>query len=130
MFEEKVKISGALRSKVVVEVNDNKPKRDKKTLARYDIEQNVFDKHDAIADNAKMISLILTVVSRIYDVLPDSEKDNIDSNERALIEYALDKFKITDTRADKLFATEGTALVDKLMDRQADIANILEEKGV
>ena len=119
-----MKIRGALRTPAVTEVPDTELKVDKKSKHRLAIQEQVFDNADSIADNAKIASLLLTVISRIYDIIPSSQKDNLDQNDRDMIEYTFNKFANTNTRADIQFATEGLALVDRLLDRQAAICAI------
>lgn len=126
MYKQTTKINGALRSNAVTEVLDQEPKADKKSLSRLQIQEEVFDNSDSIADNAKMISLMMTLVSRIYDVLDDTQKDNLSTDDRNLIEYTFNKFSNTNTRADVQFASEGITLIDKLLDRQASIGNIVK----
>ena len=41
--------------KALVEEFDTRPKSDKKTKIRKEIQESIFDDRDAIADNAKMI---------------------------------------------------------------------------
>lgn len=126
MYKQTTKINGALRSNAVTEVLDQEPKADKKSLSRLQIQEEVFDNSDSIADNAKMISLMMTLVSRIYNVLDDTQKDNLSTDDRNLIEYTFNKFSNTNTRADVQFASEGITLIDKLLDRQASIGNIVK----
>jgi len=121
------KQKGMLVTKAVKAVMDDTPKTDKKYRVRKEINEKVFDLDDSVADNSKMISLLTTVLSRIYDVLPDTEKDNLNADDRAMIEYMFSKFKTTNTRADVQFATEGVSLIDKLLDRQADIGTIVQQ---
>jgi hypothetical protein len=97
----------------------------KKGQWRYQIHKEVFDLYDSVADNAKMISLLFTLLSRIWDALPDDIKSNISDEDRQIIEYAFEKFHNIKTRADIQFQEEGTKLIDKLMDRQAKIGEIV-----
>lgn len=98
-----------------------------KTKAREAIEREVFDDKDAIADNGKMISLMMTMMSRLYDVMDETNKSALDPADRALIEYTFEKFKLTDTRADVQFAEEGgIETVDKLLERQGRIGEIVK----
>ena len=99
----------------------------KKAKYRVIIEKEVFDIYDSVADNAKMISLIFSLLYRIYDALPNDIKNSINEKDRQIIEYAFEKFKSIKTRADVQFQTEGLKLIDKLMDRQYRIAKIIEE---
>ena len=98
----------------------------KKARARKAINEQVFDNEDSIADNAKMISLMLTMMSRLYGAMSDETKAKLDSDDRALIEYTMSKFASTNTRADMQFASDGAVpTIDKLLDRQAKIGEIV-----
>jgi len=116
---------GMLVRNVVKKTFEETVSADKKDFIRKDIEKDVFDTEDAIADNAKMLSLLTTIVSRMYDVLDDTQKDALGADDRSMIEYTFKKFKTTNTRADVQFATEGITLVDKLLDRQGQIGSII-----
>ena len=127
-YEEVIIRKGGLISKGIKKVPDAEtiPTRDKKIVARKEIEENVFDLEDSVADNAKMLSLLITVISRIYSALSDDTKDNLSDTDRDVIEYTFDKFANTETRADVQFAKEGPLMIDKLMSRQAEIGAIVK----
>ena len=125
MLKAKTIKRGALLSKGVQEVQDSEIKRSKKDLSRLDIQDTVFDNADSIADNAKMISLLLTTISRMYDIMEDTQKDKLSTDDRNMIEYTFSKFASTNTRADIQFATEGVTFIDKLLNRQAQIGAII-----
>ena len=120
------KQEGMLAKKAVRKTYDTEESTDKKAFIREAIQKEVFDEQDAIADNAKMISLLTTVMSRLYDILPAADKDNLAANDRAVIEQVFTKFKTTETRADVQFAIEGPTLIDKLLNRQGAIGNIIK----
>ena len=94
---------------------------------RYRIHQEVFDLYDSVADNAKMISLLFSVLTRIWQALPDDIKSNISEEDKTVIDYAINKFKNTTTRADQEFSIQGEEFINKLMERQAKIAEIIQE---
>jgi len=96
-----------------------------KLNARNMIDVQVFDTKDSIADNAKMISLLFNMISKIYDALPTDIKDTISDTEKDMIEYTLSKFNAIQTRADVQLSTEGNALIDKLMNRQELVETVL-----
>ncbi len=99
---------------------------DSKTKARYQIQENVFDIKDSIADNAKMISLVLSVMKRMWETTPQAQKDLMSTEDLALINSTFDLFASTTTHADNLFAGEGFALVERLMQRQQQVGDILK----
>jgi len=123
-YVETKKHNGMLVEKAVKKVLDDEPKSDKKSLVRKAIQDEVFDAEDSIADNAKMISLLLTMISRMYDALPATTKNNI--VDKTTIDYVLTKFANVQTRADVQFAQEGSSLIDKLLDRQATIGHLVK----
>jgi len=126
-YKDTVQTNGMLVKKAVVPYLDTTPSIDKKMKTRKEINENVFDLDDSVADNSKMISLLTTIISRMYDTFSDEQKDLMDSADREMIEYTFAKFKDTNTRADVQFATEGIGLVDKLLDRQGQIGTIVKD---
>ena len=122
-YTHKMEIKGALRTPIVVETPV--ALKGKKYFKRKEINETVFDEADSIADNAKMISLMFSVVSRIWEAMPQEQKDTLDQNDVAIIDETIQKFKDTTTWADRLFEEEGTDLVDRLFERQEQIGNIL-----
>jgi len=101
------------------------PKYIKKLIAAREIEYHVRNKDDTIADLAKMVSLLLSMVSSIYGTLSTTQKGKIPAAERAIIDYATTTFAAIQTRADRQLATEGTTLIDKLFGREVEIADIV-----
>jgi len=100
----------------------------KKGKMRYRVNNEVFDIHDSVADNAKMISLIFALLSRIWEeAIPNEIKDKMDKETREMIEYAFNKYHSIQTRADVEFLINGKELIDKLMDRQDKIGKLFKE---
>lgn len=98
-----------------------------KKLIAYERDMTVRNVEDTLADLAKMNSLLFSVVSKIYEILPSEQIDNIPADEKTIIEYALESFKNINTRADLQLAEEGEVLIDKLMNRESEIAKIVTE---
>ena len=94
--------------------------------ARFKIHHQVFDIYDSVADNAKLISFLFSIITRVWDVLPEDIKSNINEDDREIIEYILSKFKKIKTRADVQFQQEGTKLIDRLFQRQEKIAELVK----
>ena len=69
----------------------------------------------------KWLVFIITLTSRIDDILPQEQKALLTADDKILIEYIFDKFKLTNTRADIQLQEEGVSLIDKLLDRQTKI---------
>jgi len=81
---------------------------------------------DSIADLAKMNSLLFSCISAMYSAMTDTAKGKIDDRTKEIIDYSVEKFKETTTRADNQLMKEGTHLIDKLFDREAKIADIID----
>ena len=113
--------------KIVAEEKPSITAIGRKAKWRYRIEKEVFDIYDSVADNAKMISLIFSLMYRLYNALPEEIKQKLDPRDRQIIEYAFEKYRSIKTRADVQFQQEGVKMIDKLMDRQNKIARIIEE---
>ena len=127
MIQETIKeVTPYLFKKGYTEVLDTSVQTNKKAEARYKIEKEVFDEKDSLADTAKWLSLLTTLVSTMYDTFTETQKAKIPTEQRALIEYTFTKFKATNTRGDVQFAQEGTSMVDKLLARQAQIGALVK----
>ncbi len=128
MLKKIIKKVGMLHSVIYKNTIDDTDKKDTKTKIRYEIENEVFDELDSIADNAKMISLLMSTISRMYEIMDDVNKDKLTPESRYVIEHTFAKFKTTDTRADVMVEKEGVTSIDKLLDRQGNIGTIIKEK--
>lgn len=127
MYQEaKVEIQNNMFNKGVKQVLDDTVKTDKKSQVRYRIENEVFDLEDSVADNAKMISLLITLVSRMYDTYTTTQKNRLSTADRQLIEYTFGVFANTETRGDVQFTQEGSAMIDKILTRQASVGVIVK----
>lgn len=122
--QRNVEVKKSMFKKGVEEVLDA-PRTDRKALQRLEIQEQVFDNSDSIADNAKMISLLISVIRRMYEVMPEEQKALLVTEDRTMIEYTFEQFALIQTRADVQFATEGLALIDKLLGRQGQIGTIV-----
>lgn len=116
---------GTLFTKKVVEVQ-SEPSATKKDFVRLKIQNEVFDDKDSLADTTKWVSLLTTLVSLMYDTFTETQKARLPEEHRSLIEYTFAKFKVTNTRADVQFATEGISMVDKILDRQKAVGDIVK----
>ncbi len=122
--QEMVSNDGVVFNKKVIEL-PSAPSSSKKAFQRLAIENEVFDIHDSLADTTKWLSLLSSVVARIYAILPESQKSQIPAQERAVIEYAIQKFNNSTTRADTQFAQEGNQMIDKIFDRQTQLSQVI-----
>lgn len=102
------------------------PSAGKKDEIRYKIETEVFDIHDSLADTTKWVSLLTTLTSRLYNILPEEQKALLSLTDRSLIETVFTKFSEVNTRCDVQFSQEGISLVDKLLERQAKLGEIIK----
>jgi hypothetical protein len=126
--EARVRTSGGVYRKVIIE-EPSTEYATSKMQARKRIGDEVFNSYDAIADNAKWLSILTTLVSRIYDAMPETQKVEMATEDRQLIEYAFSKFSASATRADVQVSEEGpTVVIDKLLDRQVKIGEIIGEQ--
>lgn len=126
MIQETVKeVKNGLFKRGYVNVQDTNIKTDKKSEIRYKIEQEVFDLEDSVADNAKMISLIISVLYRVYDIIPEEQKKLMTDEDKSIIEAVFSNFKNISTRADVQFKQEGVEMVSRILDRQHKIGTII-----
>lgn len=123
--DTKVK-KGNVYKKAVRETVDTTPKTDKKHLSRKRVDQEVFDIYDSVADNAKWASLLTGFVIRIYNALPEETKANLDPTDRQMIETLSTEFLATPTRLDVQLQEEGYAVIDRMLERQRQVAEIVK----
>ena len=127
MFKEvKYTPDGIRYQKAIKEEINSLPSTDKKARVRYEIETEVFDLRDSVADNAKWLSLLTTLLSRMYGTFTDTQKNKLSTKDRALIEGVFATFATTNTRGDVQFAQEGPVMIQKIMQRQAQIGEIVK----
>jgi len=126
-IKETIKTTGIRVQRAYTEVLDSEAKTGKKYEARSKIENEIFDFRDSIADNSKFISLIFAMGAEIYDVLTDSQKNNIPEATRDVIEFAIKEYRATETWGDLQLKSEGTEAIKKLLGRQTKIANVIKD---
>jgi len=125
MLKKTIEIKGALRTPTIEEVL--KPKKtDYKSKIRYEIQENIGDHEDITADISNMLSLSLSMMFMMWDSMSDEQKNGIDEEHRGFIDYARNKFSSTVTYADIKFRENGVTEIDKLLDRQAKIGDIVK----
>lgn len=113
--------SSALQKTIMVDGEGNEVSV-AKGEARNSIEALGIDTLDSLADTSKMISIGLSFIATIYEVLTDEQKNAIPAEKRALIEFGINAFKETNTWADLQLANEGTAMITRILERQKHIA--------
>ncbi len=125
-YEKAMKVKGALRTPIIKQIPIETELDKNKGKNREAVETHVFDLADSVADNAKMISMLMSIVMRMWDVMPQDERDDMDPADVTMINDTFALFRVTNTRADEQFAEEGFALIEKLLGRQAKIAEVVE----
>ena len=123
-YKEAFEKNGQLYTKKIIEMPSEKILEAKKGKQRKAIEENVFDLNDSVADNAKMISLLMSLFTRIWEIIPQDQKNSLTEAEILVMQNSIDLFKNTTTWADRLFETEGMAFVEKLYKRQEAIGEL------
>jgi len=130
-YVKKVIGNGALKQTVWVDEVTGEQVVQPKAIARNSVAELGIDPLDMIADAAKMNSLILSMLSRIYASLTEEQKTTFTPEEKALTEFTLVKFSETDTWADIQLKEEGSMMIERLLDRQAEIAIVVAAaKGI
>ena len=126
-FKETTKINGIRVQKAVQELPDTEPKVGKKYQARKEIEEQVFDIRDSVADNSKMISLLFTMVYKMYESLPDSTMNKMPKEDKTIIDNTIEIFKSVHTWADIKFQEEGFKSIERLIKRQGELGKVIKK---
>jgi len=126
-YVETIKTDGLRVQKAYKEVVQDEPQTDKKAKVRYEIENNIFDIRDSVADNAKMISLLFSMVYRMYEAMPEEYKQNLSEQDRQMIEFAINEFKNVQTWGDLKIQKEGTNAIISLMQRQNKVGQVIQQ---
>jgi len=135
-LKEIVVREGMLSTKKFVEEPEIRPNNIKMHI-RKDIRENVYDTEDAIADafkislaNMSMIYRLFLLVQKLY--VADSNENGfheiIPADLETAIEGIMNHYKDSKTIFDLKVEKEGLAFIDKLINRQSKIAEIIEEK--
>jgi len=103
------------------------PEEDLKKLIAHDRNQKVRSLEDTVADLSKMNTLLMSFVTSIYGTLSETNKGKIPEENKALIDFAVEKWPETQTRGDRQLQIEGTDLITKLFEREVQIADIIDE---
>jgi len=124
MSYELKKVKHGMRVHNIWQVKPDKELEFSKGKIRKQIEKEVFDIEDSVADNAKLIFLLMASVKRLYKALPDDIKDNIEDKE--ILDIMIDTFNKTQSIADIKYKKEGNNMITRIFDRQAKIGSIIE----
>ena len=99
----------------------------KKGKLRNELLKAGLDTEDIIADNANALALIITLSSRMYDVMYEDQKAKMLPQDRQMIEYVFTKYKETNTTADLKFAVQSVGVIDKIFNRWSTIAAVVNK---
>ena len=95
---------------------------------RKEISSKVADRDDLIADAFKLNFLIISAIKYIWYALPDDVKDNIPEEPRKLLEDSFKKYENTETIMDLYLANGDTSFIDRILERQNAITEIVKSK--
>ena len=115
MFKDTRITRNGISKVAVVEYFDD-PSTTAKMRKRKKIDDEVFDIHDSVSDNAKMISLILSFLESIYNVLTPAQQADIPEDDKVLLEYMLNNMTDRDD-------IKNSDEIDSLLDRQERAIN-------
>lgn len=103
------------------------PKTFLNRLIAYKRDTTVRNPETTMADLAKINSFLFSMVGMIYGIQTTTAKAKLPAAEKGLLEYSLNAFKNSQTRADRQLLVEGTGLIDKLLGREVAIADIIDD---
>jgi len=126
MFEEKTINKNGVYKKVLAEIPSEIP-MSKKMEMRKRINEEVFDIHDSVADLTKWLSYVTSMLRRVWEIIPEEQKQTLSEIDRQFIEGSMAKFQNTITIGDVKMMEEGFAVVDRVLSRQNDVGAIVKE---
>ena len=123
-YKESTKQYGPLIKRVYKQENSELTNL-KKGKVRQQINDSIFDPEDSIADNSKLIALVMMILVKLYNVGFDINQ--LSQEDRNMIDSWANLFANTTTRFSIQFDEEGEELFTKLFNRQQQIANYIPE---
>lgn len=123
-YHETKTTTNGLFKKAYTETLDD-PSYSKKAKIRKEIDEEVFDINDSVADNAKWSSILTTAISIIYTSLDDETKARMDPRQKAIMDALVYLYSASTTRFEIQYAEEGLGLITKMLDRQKAIGSII-----
>ena len=135
-LEEKIIREGLLVKKSFLEVPEERP-HDAKMEIRKDIRDEVYDIEDAIADGFKLSLANTSMVYKLFLLITNHMKNNNMTDElRKVIPEELENginevmayYEKSTTLLDLKIKEEGFDFMKRIVDRQSEIAKIVEEK--
>ncbi len=123
-YIEKVRKNNLLVKKYYEQVLDriSNPRKGK---VRKEIREKIFDLEDAIADNNKLIMLAMTILLKFY--FASFDKNDLSKEDVEIIETWAKTMAKRETRFNEQFQEEGEKLINKLFNRQEEIAEIIKK---
>ena len=95
----------------------------RKGKIRKEIEKQVSDRDDLIADLFKLSFLTISALKHIYEVV---DKDKIEPEVKELLDYSFNKYTNTKTILDLYLGSGDTSFIDRILERQEKITNIVK----
>ena len=135
-LEEKITREGLLVKKSFVEVPEERP-HDVKMEIRKDIRDEVYDTEDAIADGFKLSLANTSMIYKLFTLITNHMKNNNMEDElRKVVPAELETginevmayYEKSTTLLDLKIKQDGFDFLKRIVDRQSEIAKIVEEK--
>ena len=135
-LEEKIIREGLLVKKSFLEVPEERP-HDTKMEIRKEIRDDVYDIEDAIADGFKLSLANTSMIYKLFTLITNHMKNNNMEDElRKVIPEELENginevmayYEKSTTLLDLKIKEEGFDFMKRIVDRQSEIAKIIEEK--
>jgi len=123
-YEKKIEQNGALATVVYENSNGVRVSKSKGEIRNALVAAGI-DPEDVLADISNSLSLMISLTSRMYGVMPEEQKANLLPADRTLIEYVFKKHLETNTTADLKLSSEGTTMIDNIFTRWSTITNIV-----
>ena len=98
----------------------------KKGKIRKDISK-ISDRDDLIADLFKLNFLTISALKYVYNALPDDIKDDIPKKAKELLDSSFKKYEETKTIMDLYIENGDMAFIDRILERQKEITDIVKE---
>jgi len=118
--------NGLLRTKQIKEVFEEQSLPLRIGKIRKGIREQISDRDDLIADLFKLNFLTISALKYVYKALPDDVKDDIPDKARDLLDNSFKKYEDTKTIMDLYIEKGDTSFIDRILDRQAKITEIIE----
>jgi len=95
--------------------------------ARYDIEKIRGDIYDMVGKAFQWSGLITSLLTIVYEILPDETKDLINDEKRSLIEAVLAVCKETETVSDYKLEKGGIDFILSILKEESAVVDVLKK---